>query len=66
VRSQIESALEQVRTASVSAAEVAQERATGLRDQADAARDWIQGATVELLDELQAEIDKRRRQLTGE
>jgi uncharacterized protein YjbJ (UPF0337 family) len=76
VRTRIESALEEVREASRSMATRAQEGATAagdraqeaagdLREQVETFRNWVQGATSELLDQLQAEIDKRRRQLTG-
>jgi len=58
VRSGIESAVSRIRDAS---------SATGdLRGQLDSFREWLQGATVDLLDEIEKEVRKRREQLSGE
>lgn len=70
VHSQIESAVEQIKGATGSAATKAQAGAGDLSSQFDGARKWIQSATGELLDEtqsaltkLQEEIEKRRKKL---
>lgn len=65
VRSRIESAMDQIREASSAAASRAQERGGELGAQLDTFREWVQGATVDLLDEIQKEVDRRRQQLTG-
>ncbi len=75
-RARIESAIEQVRKASdqatsraqeglTAATERAQTAAGDLRGQLDQVREWVQGASGDLLDEVQKEIDKRREQLFG-
>ena len=75
-RARIESALEQVRAASdqatsraqeglTAATERAQAAAGDLRGQLDQVREWVQGASSDLLDEVQKEIDRRREQLFG-
>ena len=76
VRARIDDALDQIREVSSSATSRAQESATAATDRAQAAagdvrmqletfRDWIQGATADVLDQIQAEVDRRRRQLRG-
>jgi ElaB/YqjD/DUF883 family membrane-anchored ribosome-binding protein len=72
VRTRIEEATQQIREASAAAADRAQETATAasgrveeLRAQLETFRDWIQTATADLLDDVQAEIDRRRDQLMG-
>jgi hypothetical protein len=70
VRTQIDSAVEQIKGVTESAATKAQAGAGDLSSQLDGVREWIQNATGELveeaqgaLNELQKEIEKRRRQL---
>jgi vacuolar-type H+-ATPase subunit H len=75
-RARIDSAIEQIREASNTAASRAQEAvdtassraqeaAGDARAQLEGFRDWIRGATADLLDDVQKEIDKRRQQLLG-
>ena len=75
-RARIESAIDQIREASNAAASRAQESvgsattraqeaAGDARAQLESFRGWVQGATADLLDEIQKEIDKRRQQLLG-
>lgn len=70
VATQIESAVTQIKGATDAAASKAQSGAGDLGGQLDGVKNWIQGATGELvdecqgaLDELQKEIEKRRQQL---
>jgi hypothetical protein len=60
VRSGIESAVSRIREASSAATPA------DLRAQLDTFRDWLQNATVDLLDEVEKEVRKRRRQLAGQ
>jgi chromosome segregation ATPase len=72
VRDRIEEATQQIRQASTAAASRAQEtasqvsgRAEELRAQLETFRAWIRGATLDILDEIQAELDRRREQIMG-
>ncbi len=58
VRSGIESAVQRIRDASSASS-------GDIRSQLDGFRDWLQSATVDILDELEKEIRKRREQLGG-
>jgi hypothetical protein len=60
VRSGIESAVARIRDASSSATP------EDLRAQLDSFRDWLQGATADVLDEVEKEVRKRRQQLRGQ
>jgi vacuolar-type H+-ATPase subunit H len=60
VRAGIESAVSRIRDASSSAT------ASDWRAQLDTFRDWLQGATADVLDEIEKEVRKRREQLRGE
>ena len=57
VRSGIESAVSRIRDASSASGD--------LRGQLDSFREWLQSATVDLLDEIEKEVRKRREQLSG-
>jgi vacuolar-type H+-ATPase subunit H len=58
VREGIESAMTKIRDASSTSS-------GDIRDQLDTFRDWLQSTTVDILDELEKEIRKRREQLGG-
>jgi hypothetical protein len=60
VRSGIESAVTRIRDASGAAS------SGDLRGQLDSFRNWLQGATVDILDEIEKEVRKRREQLAGQ
>jgi hypothetical protein len=60
VRSGIESAVTRIRNASSSATP------DDLRAQLDSFTDWLQSATADVLDEVEKEVRKRRRQLRGQ
>jgi hypothetical protein len=60
VRSGIESAVTRIRDASGAAS------SGDLRGQLDSFRSWLQGATVDILDDIEKEVRKRRQQLAGQ
>jgi hypothetical protein len=60
VRSGIESAVTRIRDASGAAS------SGDLRGQLDSFRSWLQGATVDILDDIEKEVRKRREQLAGQ
>lgn len=60
VRSGIESAVTRIRDASGAAS------SGDLRGQLDSFRNWLQGATVDILDDIEKEVRKRREQLAGQ
>lgn len=60
VRSGIESAVTRIRDASSAASP------GDFRAQLDSFREWLQGATVDALDEIEKEVRKRRKQLQGQ
>ena len=60
VRAGIESAASRIRDASSTAS------AGDWRAQLDSFRDWLQNTTVDVLDEIEKEVRKRRQQLAGE
>jgi hypothetical protein len=60
VRSGIESAVTRIRDASGSAS------SGDLRGQLDSFRSWLQSATVDILDDIEKEVRKRREQLAGQ
>lgn len=60
VRSGIDSAVTRIRDASGAAS------SGDLRGQLDSFRNWLQGATVDILDDIEKEVRKRREQLAGQ
>ena len=60
VRSGIESAVTRIRDASGAAS------SGDLRGQLDSFRSWLQSATVDILDDIEKEVRKRREQLAGQ
>jgi hypothetical protein len=60
VRTGIESAVTRIRDASGAAS------SGDLRGQLDSFRNWLQGATVDILDDIEKEVRKRREQLAGQ
>ena len=64
VRSQIDSAMDQIKEASSSATSRAQDQVSDLRGQLDSLREWVQNATVDLLEgagyAVQAAPDAKR------
>jgi vacuolar-type H+-ATPase subunit H len=58
VRDGIESAMTKIRDASSTSS-------GDIRDQLDSFREWLQSTTVDILDELEKEIRKRREQIAG-
>jgi hypothetical protein len=64
VRSGIESAVTRIRDASGSAS--SGDLRGDLRGQLDSFRSWLQSATVDILDDIEQEVRKRREQLAGQ
>jgi hypothetical protein len=60
VRSGIDSAVTRIRDASGAAS------SGDLRGQLDSFRSWLQSATVDILDDIEKEVRKRREQLAGQ